>query len=148
MWLLGAILFWWSGIICLSTQANFHDPDSRFCLLAKHRSVWHKYRKSKAICFFSLVPSAGIFRYTNSIPCGHFVSPPPGGSQNGLARSSIPDACLPETCSECTEKSDLCRSFLNPVPSAGIEPTLQAPQACVLSIERRGQAMSETVAGI
>ncbi len=27
------------------------------------------------------------------------------------------------------------------VPPAGIEPTLQAPQACVLSVERRGQKM-------
>ncbi|OGI63092.1 hypothetical protein A2W12_02800 [Candidatus Nomurabacteria bacterium RBG_16_40_11] len=34
--------FVWSRIIFSPSLKNFRDPDSRFCVLAKHRSASHK----------------------------------------------------------------------------------------------------------
>ncbi len=73
-------------------------------------------------------------QYPVRIFCGAF------SLQNMLGQASIPAAKPPRLCFESTYEKYPCGGYFSYVLSTGIEPILQAPQACVLSVERREQS--------
>ncbi len=54
-----------------------------------------------------------------------------------LSTFSIPDVRSPRPYSGSTHEKYPCGGYFSCVLPTGIEPILQAPQACVLSVERR-----------
>ncbi len=102
--------------------------------LGEEGGIWKTYIVLSRIGHELLrIISVGISPYRSSIPIGFFVRRIL--LQKILNRASIPTRKRPHAFSRA-QKEEPFRVLLF-VLSVGIEPTLQAPQACVLSIERR-----------
>ena len=131
--------------VSLLSLGNFFGPGSRPRLLARHRSAWFKYRKTKSSLGFSrLCPRvespAALSRYPLPRP-GHLLAVPRCCLEHRsgvlFQHASHAGDLLGRTSHSCGNL--LFRYKTCSVPPSGIEPLLQDPQSCVLSVERRGR---------